>query len=79
MAYQATLKVLNEGGKVEARDGELEVTGADAVTLLLAAATDYAAEPAAKYKGGAPAPKITAALEAAAGMTYASASRCPCG
>ncbi len=41
MAFQARLRVLNEGGKVEASKDSLTIAGADRVTLLLAAATSY--------------------------------------
>ncbi|PRY04267.1 alpha-L-fucosidase 2 [Pontibacter ummariensis] len=37
----ARLKVLNEGGTVQVSGDSIQVKGADAVTLLLAAATDY--------------------------------------
>ena len=39
--FLARLKAVGEGGKVTSRDGVLQVEGADAVTLLLGASTDY--------------------------------------
>lgn len=42
--FVARLKVLAEGGRVTPAGDALEVTGADAVTLLLVVATDYAGE-----------------------------------
>jgi alpha-L-fucosidase 2 len=39
--YQAGLKAVAEGGKVLVEDDRLAVTGADAVTLLLPAATNF--------------------------------------
>ena len=39
--FEARLRALAEGGSVEASEGVLHVRGADAVTLLLVAATDY--------------------------------------
>jgi alpha-L-fucosidase 2 len=71
MRYHAALRLLPEGGKLETTDGQLAVVGADAVTLLLAAATDYVADPAREYKGEAPEPKVDAALERAAGISFA--------
>ncbi len=71
MRYHAALRVLAEGGKIESADGQLSVTGADAVTLLLAAATDYVADPEKNYKGDAPAPKVEAALGKASAMSCA--------
>lgn len=41
MKFVARLRVLAEGGEVVTRDGAIEVRGADGVTLLLAARTDY--------------------------------------
>lgn len=38
------LKVMAEGGSIEAGEGSLQIKGADAVTLLLTAATDYRKE-----------------------------------
>ncbi len=42
--FVARLKIRAEGGRVTPDGDTLEVTGADAVTLLLVAATDYAGE-----------------------------------
>ncbi len=70
MAYQAALRVLAEGGKVTAGNGELVVANADAVTVLLAAATDYAPSPNRQFRGEAPAPKVAAALIHAAQKPY---------
>jgi alpha-L-fucosidase 2 len=39
--FRAVLRALNDGGVVEASGGELRVTSANAVTLLVVAATDY--------------------------------------
>lgn len=39
--FEARLRALADGGSVEASEGVLHVRGADAVTLLLVAATDY--------------------------------------
>ncbi len=40
VAYEARVKAVAEGGEVAAREGTLTVAGADAVTLLVAAATN---------------------------------------
>jgi len=39
--FRAVLRVVNEGGQVDVSGNELVVSNADAVTLLLVAATDY--------------------------------------
>ncbi|MEO0055807.1 MAG: hypothetical protein RLZZ50_1754, partial [Verrucomicrobiota bacterium] len=73
MAFQASLRVQPEGGKVVAASGgdSLSVVGADAVTILLAAATDYDLDPRKKFRGEAPAPKVAAALDRVSQKPYA--------
>ena len=44
MRYEARLKVMCEGGQVAANGNEINIREADAVTLLLAAATDFRGE-----------------------------------
>lgn len=41
MRYIARLRVLTEGGSAHAKDGGIEVTGADGAVVLLSAGTDY--------------------------------------
>jgi alpha-L-fucosidase 2 len=72
MAYSAALRVIAEGGRINAIDNGLDVTGASVVTVLLVAATDYIPEPSRHYKGEPPAPRVRAALERASTKTYAS-------
>lgn len=73
MAYHATLRVMPEGGQVVASTSgaALSVVGANAVTLLLAAATDYDLDPRKNFRGEAPAPKVAAALQRAAQKSFA--------
>jgi alpha-L-fucosidase 2 len=73
MAYHASLRLLPEGGLVSASaSGDaLSVVGADAVTLLLAAATDYDLDPRKNFRGQAPAPKVAAALDRVSQKPYA--------
>jgi alpha-L-fucosidase 2 len=65
MSYVARLRALAEGGKVTADGEALHVENADAVTLLLAAATDYRLQPPG-YRGGSPEELTQAQLGAAA-------------
>ncbi|HEV7330529.1 MAG TPA: glycoside hydrolase family 95 protein [Flavisolibacter sp.] len=58
----ARTKVLNEGGTVTSNKGELKIEKADAVTLLLTAATDY--------RGGDPSSLSAAQLAKAANRSY---------
>ncbi len=71
LAYHAALQVLPEGGSVTVTHGELAIAQADAVTVLLAAATDYAPDPRRNYRGEPPAPKVVTALDRAAQKPYA--------
>jgi alpha-L-fucosidase 2 len=61
--FEAQLLVTATGGKLSAESGRLNVTGADAVTLVLAGATDY--------RGGDPEKICRARLAAASGKPYA--------
>ena len=67
LKFEARLCVVAEGGKVTARDDGIEIAGADAATLVLAATTsfrnfhDISADPAARCE---------AALKGVAGKSY---------
>ena len=50
MAMEARLEVRVEGGEVNIKDGQAHIVGANAMTLVLTAATDYQ-DVAPKYKG----------------------------
>jgi alpha-L-fucosidase 2 len=67
--YAARLKAVAEGGQVENADGRIEVKGADAVTLIIAAGTDHALE-YPEYKGGDPLTATMAQLESASSRPY---------
>lgn len=70
LAYHAALRVLPERGQLTVTNGEIAVAGADAVTLLLMAATDYDASPRKNFRGDPPEPKVVAALNKAASKSY---------
>lgn len=73
LTFEAQLLALPEGGGTVQADasGRLTVSGAKAVTLLLAAATDYAGYDQAPGSGGIdPAERCQAALDAAAALGY---------
>lgn len=63
MKFEAHLLALNQGGQVTQSDKGLSLSGADAVTLLLAAATDY--------RGHDPAAVCSEQLAAASKKSYA--------
>lgn len=73
LTFVAQLLVLPEGGGTAQADasGRLTMSGAKAVTLLLAAATDYAGFDQTPGSGGIdPAERCRAALDAAAALGY---------
>jgi alpha-L-fucosidase 2 len=68
LRFEARLRVLADGGKVNVTDEAVEVAGADSATLLLAAATSFR-----NYHdiGADPAARCAAALNAAGGKSFA--------
>ncbi|MDQ3814667.1 MAG: glycoside hydrolase family 95 protein, partial [Armatimonadota bacterium] len=70
MQYEAATRVLATGGAVQADDGALQLKNCDEVVVLLAAATDYAMDPAKNFRGEAPHARIVAQLDAAARQSY---------
>ncbi len=70
LKYATKLMVLNEGGTVQAGEGKLEFKGCDAVTLLLAAGTDYVMDYSRGYRGADPNPVIEKRLAEAVAQKY---------
>jgi len=69
MRYCARLKAMATGGRMQVTDSGITVSGADELTLLLTAATDYRNE-FPSYKGGDPGPIASARMKAAAAHNY---------
>lgn len=70
LRYEAQIQVLADGGRcTDNADGSVTVTGADAVTVIVAAGTDYA-DRHPVYRGPDPHPAVTAAVDRAAGTPY---------
>ncbi len=67
LRYEARLRASAEGGTVKVVDDELSVAGADAVTLVLAAATNFVSY---KDVSGDPAGRVEATMKAIQGKTY---------
>jgi alpha-L-fucosidase 2 len=67
LRYESRLKALPEGGTMRVDWDELSVTGADAVTLLIAAATNFVSY---KDVSGDPRARVEAALAAPSGKAY---------
>jgi alpha-L-fucosidase 2 len=65
LRHETQLQVTNAGGRrVDNPDGSVSVTGADAVTLVLAAGTDYAPDYPA-YRGADPHERLTGLVNSA--------------
>jgi len=68
--YEAQLLVLHEGGTLEARDGGLFFKDCDALTLLLAAGTDYVNRREHGWKGEHPRDRLGQQLAATAAKPF---------
>ncbi|NEE00893.1 glycosyl hydrolase family 95 catalytic domain-containing protein [Phytoactinopolyspora halotolerans] len=69
LRFESQLRVVAEGGTVGGTDTTVRVAGADAVTILLAAGTDYApAYP--DYRGEDPHDRVTGTVDDAARTPY---------
>ncbi len=69
LKYVARLRTVAEGGATSTAGGRLRIESADAVTLLLAAGTDYKLQ-SPDYRGNDPAKTTAAQLAAAAARPY---------
>jgi alpha-L-fucosidase 2 len=68
--YEAQVLVLNEGGSLRASETDIAFENCDALTVLLAAGTDYVNQRAQGWKGPHPEERITAQLAAAAKKSF---------
>jgi alpha-L-fucosidase 2 len=71
LRYESQVLVLNEGGTLKADANRIEFNDCNALTILLAAGTDYAADYSKKYRGENPHPRLTKQIQAASTKTYA--------
>ncbi|WP_372351640.1 glycoside hydrolase N-terminal domain-containing protein [Streptomyces sp. KL116D] len=70
LKFEAQLRVRHDGGTLTANnDGSLTVTGADSVSFVLAAGTDYA-DTYPDYRGADPHAAVTATVDAAAAKDH---------
>jgi alpha-L-fucosidase 2 len=69
---EAQLRILHNGGTVVRKAGKIQITKADSVTLLLAAATDFKQDRTTNWRGPLPHAVVTARLDSAAHKTYES-------
>jgi len=70
LQYETQVLVLPTGGSVKPADGVVAFNGADSVTILLAAGTDYLANYEKKWRREHPHDRLAKRLEAAAGKSY---------
>ena len=65
LRYATGIAARKKGGAVSEEGNTLRFAGCDALTLSVAAGTDYAMDPAKGYRGETPIPKVRRALTAA--------------
>jgi alpha-L-fucosidase 2 len=68
--YEGRIRVIAEGGAVEARDGRLTFKNASTLTLVLAAGTDYSNSRTNGWRGKHPHDAVSAAIEKACARSY---------
>jgi len=71
LQYEAQALVLNDGGTVAAAGNQIAFTGANSLTLILNAGTDYLADRAKGWRGENPHDRITHQVDAAAAQPLA--------
>mgnify|MGYP003895184993 CR=1 FL=1 len=69
MAFEAQFRIMNEGGQLQAGNGKITVSNADAVTIVMAAGTDYAND-YPTYKGEDPHERVETTVNAAVAKSY---------
>lgn len=69
MAYESQAAVVNDGGTLETSDNSISFNGCDALTILVAAGTDYVPDFSRHFHGDPPHEKVTAQLKVALGKT----------
>ncbi|CAH1192956.1 hypothetical protein PAECIP111891_00466 [Paenibacillus allorhizoplanae] len=69
MLYESQVKVTNEGGTITPANGKISVSGANALTVVMAAGTDYA-NSYPTYKGTDPHNQVTSVINSASIKSY---------
>ena len=70
LEYETQIQVLSTGGRVTTAEGALHIESADALTIFIAAGTNYLPDRARAWRGDSPHSRITRQLAAAAAMSY---------
>jgi len=71
LAYESRVKIIPDQGKLTVSGNNLTLENANSATILLAAATDFANNPAQNWRGEKPAPKLDRILAAASKTSHA--------
>jgi alpha-L-fucosidase 2 len=70
LKYEAQVRMVVEAGSMEAKSDGLQFNGCDAVTILLAAGTNYLNRSDRGWRGDDPHGRVTAQVDAAAGESF---------
>jgi alpha-L-fucosidase 2 len=71
LEYGTQVRLVADGGTVTAAEGRVNFSGCNSLTLLWTIGTDYVMDGTRNWKGAAPHPRLTAALNGAAAKSYA--------
>ncbi len=71
LEYETEVQVVNTGGRITAVEGALRIENADALTIFVAAGTNYVADRARAWRGDSPRARIQRQLKTAAATPYA--------
>ena len=71
LEYETQVQIVNTGGRITAADGALQIENADALTIFVAAGTNYLPDRARGWRGESPHTRIAGQLHAAAAKSYA--------
>ncbi len=71
MTYESQVRVVNEGGSVQAEGNKIAFENCDAVTILLGMGTSYVMDHSREFQGEHPHERLTAQMQAAAVKPYA--------
>jgi alpha-L-fucosidase 2 len=70
LKYEWQMVAMHEGGTLAAHGSALDFKDCDSLTLLIAAGTDYAMDPAKNFRGEDPHARLTAQLDTAMQKSY---------
>ena len=70
LKYESQVLVLNDGGSLKAADGKIAFTGANSLTIFLAADTNYLNDYSKGWRGQDPHEPVSAHIAAAAKQSY---------